>query len=185
MSKEIAIHCDSKIRETDCQEYEDSDDENIDVGSNYNESMSDNEPDIELTRDEDVVIKKVGVRSFGIDDILNHTNSKTKDVAEQRHKTLELRSPLDALFSLTTSFESMKQKSDKLQLRKEVCSKKKRKSRTAFTNHQIFELEKRFLYLHNQDQDLPVRQVEVMAGSARSRKLKLRIRAHSQSETSY
>ena len=25
-------------------------------------------------------------------------------------------------------------------------SKKKRKSRTAFTNHQIFELEKRFLY---------------------------------------
>ena len=39
MSKEIAIHCDSKIRETDCQEYEDSDDENIDVGSNYNESM--------------------------------------------------------------------------------------------------------------------------------------------------
>ena len=35
---------------------------------------------------------------------------------------------------------------DKLQLRKEVCSKKKRKSRTAFTNHQIFELEKRFLY---------------------------------------
>ena len=35
---------------------------------------------------------------------------------------------------------------DKLQLRKEVCNKKKRKSRTAFTNHQIFELEKRFLY---------------------------------------
>ena len=34
MSKEIAINC-----ETDCQEYEDSDDENIDVGSNYNESM--------------------------------------------------------------------------------------------------------------------------------------------------
>ena len=57
------------------------------------------------------MIKKVGVRSFGIDDILNHTNSK--DVTEQRHKTLELRSPLDALFSLTTSFESMKQKSGK------------------------------------------------------------------------
>ena len=40
MSKEIALHCDSKIRETESQEeYEDSDDENIDVGSNYNESM--------------------------------------------------------------------------------------------------------------------------------------------------
>ena len=44
------------------------------------------------------------------------------------------------LVSLNTAF------TDKLQLRKEVCSKKKRKSRTAFTNHQIFELEKRFLY---------------------------------------
>ena len=35
---------------------------------------------------------------------------------------------------------------DKLELRKDAVSKKKRKSRTAFTNHQIFELEKRFLY---------------------------------------
>ena len=41
-------------------------------------------------------------------------------------------------------------------------------------------------YLHSQDQDLPVRQVEVMAGSARSRKLKLRLQVpSSQSETSY
>ena len=79
--------------------------------------FSDNEPDIELTRDEAVVIKKVGVRSFGIDDILNHTNSKTKDAAEQRQKTLDLRNPLDALFSLTTSFESMKQKSGKTELK--------------------------------------------------------------------
>ena len=40
MSKEIASDCDSKIRENDCHEYEeDSDDENIDVGSNYNESL--------------------------------------------------------------------------------------------------------------------------------------------------
>ena len=30
--------------------------------------------------------------------------------------------------------------------RKEAANKKKRKSRTAFTNSQIFELEKRFLY---------------------------------------
>merc|ERR1711952_523455 len=35
---------------------------------------------------------------------------------------------------------------DKLELRKDAVSKKKRKSRTAFTNHQIFELEKRFLH---------------------------------------
>ena len=38
MSKELASDCDSKIRENHCQDYEDSDDENIDVGSNYNES---------------------------------------------------------------------------------------------------------------------------------------------------
>ena len=45
------------------------------------------------------------------DDILNHTNNKAKDVTEPRHKISDGRSPLDALFSLTTSFESMKQKS--------------------------------------------------------------------------
>ena len=32
---------------------------------------------------------------------------------------------------------------DKIELRKDMIAKKKRKSRTAFTNHQIFELEKR------------------------------------------
>ena len=35
---------------------------------------------------------------------------------------------------------------DKIELRKESNAKKKRKSRTAFTNTQIFELEKRFIY---------------------------------------
>ena len=33
-----------------------------------------------------------------------------------------------------------------IELRKEINAKKKRKSRTAFTNTQIFELEKRFIY---------------------------------------
>ena len=56
-----------------------------------------------------------------------------------RHE-LSLTAPALLLASLNTFF------TDKLTLRKEVCSKKKRKSRTAFTNHQIFELEKRFLY---------------------------------------
>ena len=45
---------------------------------------------------------------------------------------------------------------DKLELRKDAVSKKKRKSRTAFTNHQIFELERRFLhqkYLSPADRD--------------------------------
>ena len=32
---------------------------------------------------------------------------------------------------------------EKIELRKDIIAKKKRKSRTAFTNHQIFELEKR------------------------------------------
>ena len=39
MSKELASDCDSLVRENDCEDYEDSDDENIDVGSNYNESL--------------------------------------------------------------------------------------------------------------------------------------------------
>ncbi|XP_053630755.2 barH-like 2 homeobox protein [Cherax quadricarinatus] len=62
--------------------------------------------------------------------------------------------PLDALFQMTSkTFEGLKggQQPDGSGSHLNLFSnkqppKKKRKSRTAFTNHQIFELEKRFLY---------------------------------------
>ena len=62
--------------------------------------------------------KKVGVRSFGIDDILSHTSAKAriKEAEEQREgRPGQGRSPLDALFTMTTNFESMKQKSGEKQ----------------------------------------------------------------------
>ncbi|CAM1317731.1 LBX1 (predicted) [Pycnogonum litorale] len=64
-------------------------------------------------------------------------------------------SPLDALFEMTSkAFEGLHSGEnpadaarDHLQMyANRQQPKKKRKSRTAFTNHQIFELEKRFLY---------------------------------------
>ncbi|XP_055929820.1 transcription factor LBX2-like [Argiope bruennichi] len=64
-------------------------------------------------------------------------------------------SPLDALFEMTSkAFEGLdaeEKASDSTRDHLNLFSnrqqpKKKRKSRTAFTNHQIFELEKRFLY---------------------------------------
>jgi len=63
-------------------------------------------------------------------------------------------SPLDALFELTTKAldrvngDKNDPSSDHMNniFANRQPPKKKRKSRTAFTNHQIFELEKRFLY---------------------------------------
>ena len=48
--------------------------------------------------------------------------------------------------NLTKQINNMLHFPDKIELRKESNAKKKRKSRTAFTNTQIFELEKRFIY---------------------------------------
>nr|XP_024214323.1 transcription factor LBX1-like [Halyomorpha halys] len=62
-------------------------------------------------------------------------------------------SPLDALFQMTSkTFEELNGESGQdgqgshMMYNNRQQPKKKRKSRTAFTNHQIFELEKRFLY---------------------------------------
>ncbi|XP_015911989.1 transcription factor LBX2 [Parasteatoda tepidariorum] len=64
-------------------------------------------------------------------------------------------SPLDALFEMTSkAFEGLEANEKSADSSRDHLSmfnnrqqpKKKRKSRTAFTNHQIFELEKRFLY---------------------------------------
>ena len=67
--------------------------------------------------DDSAVIKKVGVKSFGIDDILSHAASaRNKASSKENHKSTETktvsgRSPLDALFTMTTNFETLKQKS--------------------------------------------------------------------------
>lgn len=79
---------------------------------------SDGETDMEQTSEDAAAMKKVGVRSFGIDDILSHTSAKAriKDAEEQREgRPGQGRSPLDALFTMTTNFESMKQKSGEKQ----------------------------------------------------------------------
>ncbi|XP_076372095.1 transcription factor LBX2-like [Tachypleus tridentatus] len=64
-------------------------------------------------------------------------------------------SPLDALFEMTSkAFDGLNNSEKSLDGSRDHLNlfttrqqpKKKRKSRTAFTNHQIFELEKRFLY---------------------------------------
>ena len=82
---------------------------------------SDGETDMEQTSEE----KKVGVRSFGIDDILSHTSAKAriKEAEEQREgRPGQGRSPLDALFTMTTNFESMKQKSGEKQRGNQIKS---------------------------------------------------------------
>jgi len=135
-----------------------SEEEDIDVGSHDNISESDDEAAMDLSSDDKDNLKKKGVRSFGIDDILSHKASETIVRPWDRQKEQKLlqqskgqeRSPLDALFTMASNFEALKQKSDIERAqhfgRKEAANKKKRKSRTAFTNSQIFELEKRFLY---------------------------------------
>ena len=79
---------------------------------------------MDVTGDENAVIKKPGVRSFGIDDILGHTQAKrTSQEEKQRGGQANNagRSPLDALFTMTTNFESMKQKSGKSLICKSSC----------------------------------------------------------------
>ena len=125
------------LKEEDMQEEEgiiESEDEDIDVGSNesyrYKHLManhnvqldlidlfpSDGETDMERISEDAAAMKKVGVRSFGIDDILGHTSARAKEAGEQREgRPGQGRSPLDALFTMTTNFESMKQKSGEKQ----------------------------------------------------------------------
>jgi len=117
--------------------------------------------------------KKKGVKSFCIDDILSHKTAALQrgqpaqsivrpwDQSERKQgkddqgekggrRKSTGDSPLDALFNMASNFEALKAKSDMERAQMSFASKqppkKKRKSRTAFTNHQIFELEKRFLY---------------------------------------
>jgi len=118
--------------------------------------------------------KKRGVRSFCIDDILSHKTAALQRGGPPSlpgmHRPWDQReggggggglqqgeggrgnkaSPLDALFNMISNNDALTAKSDmeraQLNFANKQPPKKKRKSRTAFTNHQIFELEKRFLY---------------------------------------
>ena len=74
--------------------------------------FSDTEADTDLTSDDNCgVVKKVGVRSFGIDDILSHSSGSSVKNGNVKKPGQGGRSPLDALFTMTTNFESLKQKS--------------------------------------------------------------------------
>jgi len=113
------------------------DEEEIDVG---NEEESDAEEEEGGSRVE--VERFRGIRGFGIDELLSH-----------RGTTEVQKSPLDRLLSMTSHFDAVKKQTDlerslKAQQREDGRTElnKKRKSRTAFTNSQIFELEKRFVY---------------------------------------
>lgn len=76
------------------------------------------------------------------------------DVTSRKTSFLTSVSPLDALLEMTSkTFRGLEHDDDRGDKRNEAGRlfgkqppKKKRKSRTAFTNHQIYELEKRFLY---------------------------------------
>ena len=70
---------------------------------------SDEDADTELSSG-GVRAAQAGVRSFGIDDILGHTSVTS---VARRGAGLG-RSPLDALFTMTTNFDSLKQKSGAL-----------------------------------------------------------------------
>ncbi|KAM7362282.1 ladybird early [Cochliomyia hominivorax] len=80
---------------------------------------------------------------------VNGSNSGAQNAAASTSsgKTKPNGTPLDALFQMTTKdFDEEQDKSHLDIFSNRPQPKKKRKSRTAFTNHQIFELEKRFLY---------------------------------------
>nr|XP_040225941.2 homeobox protein B-H1-like [Anopheles coluzzii] len=77
-------------------------------------------------------------------------NGGASGAAKSGSKTAPNGTPLDALFQMTNkNFDESNEDSEQSHLNlfaNRPQPKKKRKSRTAFTNHQIFELEKRFLY---------------------------------------
>ena len=98
-----------------------SEDEDIDVGSHDNISESEDEAAMDLSSDDKALdtLKKKGVRSFGIDDILSHKASETivrpwdrqKEQKRLAAAASQERSPLDALFTMASSFEALKQQS--------------------------------------------------------------------------
>ena len=89
---------------------EGDDEEDIDVGSN--DAGSDTEAAMDLTSEENLKQKR-GVRSFGIDDILSHQVAGVARVRAGLNAAAPpgSSSPLDALFTMTSSFAALKQQS--------------------------------------------------------------------------
>jgi homeobox protein LBX len=84
-------------------------------------------------------------------DIGRSSENSAKSQAQQKQQPNKSPNgtPLDALFQLSNKNFDEQQENENLSadlFSNRPQPKKKRKSRTAFTNHQIFELEKRFLY---------------------------------------
>ncbi|XP_061394346.1 retinal homeobox protein Rx [Musca vetustissima] len=89
-----------------------------------------------------------GKRQSQLHERLSQTESEgsNKSTTEKGAK-MPSDTPLDALFQLSTkNFDEDQDPATLSIFATRPNPKKKRKSRTAFTNHQIFELEKRFLY---------------------------------------
>ncbi|XP_067627932.1 uncharacterized protein [Eurosta solidaginis] len=77
----------------------------------------------------------------------SRTDEKGNDICNGKTQKVVNDTPLDALFQLSTkNFDDGTDPATLNIFSSRPNPKKKRKSRTAFTNHQIFELEKRFLY---------------------------------------
>ena len=102
--------------------YSSEEEEDIDVGMHDNASESEDEAAMDLSSDDKTLetLKKKGVRSFGIDDILSHKASESIVRPWDRQKEAKRltnassrveRSPLDALLTMASSFEALKQQS--------------------------------------------------------------------------
>ncbi|XP_075153481.1 ladybird late isoform X2 [Haematobia irritans] len=99
--------------------------------------------------EEDELIERCGRKSQSSSQehlSTNGTEESTKSMGTKSSKASS-DTPLDALFQLSTkNFDEDQDPATLSIFATRPNPKKKRKSRTAFTNHQIFELEKRFLY---------------------------------------
>ncbi|XP_055315597.1 homeobox protein Hox-B1b-like [Sitodiplosis mosellana] len=94
---------------------------------------------------------EIGSGSRLSDHHMHHSGSQQSQQSTQSHHSQKLTkpsdTPLDALFQMTNkNFDESQDQSHVNLFSSRPQPKKKRKSRTAFTNNQIFELEKRFIY---------------------------------------
>ncbi|XP_037954761.1 homeobox protein GBX-2 isoform X2 [Teleopsis dalmanni] len=105
-------------------------------------------PEINVNGDSKVTKTDAETNEESDSNIESDKNTKqSKGDGSNTGKKSNLDTPLDALFQLSTKNFDEEQDPATLNIfATRPNPKKKRKSRTAFTNHQIFELEKRFLY---------------------------------------
>ncbi|XP_073818946.1 ladybird late isoform X3 [Musca autumnalis] len=108
-----------------------------------NVASSDDEDDVEDDDNHHQQTRNDGKRQERLSQSETDGNNKTTEKSSK----VQSDTPLDALFQLSTkNFDEDQDPATLSIFATRPNPKKKRKSRTAFTNHQIFELEKRFLY---------------------------------------